>query len=131
MLDRDGARVAAHPLPAGAQLEHARWGPRPGTIALVRRRPASGRSEVVILRAAGGGFRERVLFSGPGRFGPIAWSPDGRALLLSYERADQWLFLYPREAGRLGAVAGIARQFRSGTAPPAFPRSAEWCCAGP
>ena len=130
VLDRDGARVAAHSLPPGAELEHARWGPRPGTIALVRRRPASGRSEVAILRAAGGGFRERVLFSGPGRFGPIAWSPDGRALLLSYERADQWLFLYPREAGRLGAVAGIARQFRSGTAPPAFPRSVEWCCAG-
>jgi hypothetical protein len=131
LFGRNGTRVAAHVTPPGAQLESARWGPDAGSIALVRRRPASGRSELVLLRAAGRGFRARVLFSGPGRFRPIAWAPGGRALLLPYERADQWLFLYPRQPERLGAVAGIARQFRSGTAPAAFPRSVEWCCAGP
>jgi len=72
---------------------------------------------------------ERSLFTGPGRLGAPAWSPDGRALLVPWPEADQWLFLRTRAGGRPAAVANIARQFTPGSPRPSFPRSVEWCCA--
>ena len=72
--------------------------------------------------------RERVLFAGPGRFGALAWSPDGSRLLLPWRDADQWLFLRPDGGARLTAVANIADQFGPGRARPPFPRAVQWCC---
>jgi hypothetical protein len=80
----------------------------------VVRRDAQG-SQVVV-----GG---RVLFSGPGRFGHVAWSPFGRRLLVPWPDADQWLFL---GAARPSSVAHIAAQFGGR----AFPDTVEWSVSG-
>jgi hypothetical protein len=115
-------------MPAGSVVGGAQWSPDGGEIALVRRLAAAGRSEVVLLDASHG-LRERVLFTGPGRFGAPAWSPGGERLLIGWPESDQWLFLRPRGGGRLPAVANIARQFMPGATDPPFPRSVQWCCA--
>ena len=64
-----------------------------------------------------GRARERVLFSGPGSFGRVAFSPDGRRLLVPWPEADQWLFVSPAGGGRVDAVANIGRQFARGRRP--------------
>jgi hypothetical protein len=65
----------------------------------------------------------RVLFSGPGRFGRVAWSPSGRRLLVPWPDADQWLFL---GAAHPSSVANIAAQFGGR----AFPDTVEWSVSG-
>jgi hypothetical protein len=52
----------------------------------------------------------------------VAWSPNGRRLLVPWPDADQWLFL-DADGGRVAAIGNIARQF-GGRA-----RTVEWCCA--
>ena len=97
----------------------AAWSPR-GRRDRGRARAAPGRSELVLADAARG-LGERVLFTGPGRFGAPAWSPDASRLLLPWPDADQWLFLRPAGAGRLAAVANIADQFGPGPPAPRVP----------
>jgi hypothetical protein len=64
-----------------------------------------------------------TLLSGPGVLEDLAWSPDGRWLLVSWPTADQWVFV--RANGkRIRAVANVSEQFRSRT----FPRVEGWCC---
>jgi WD40 repeat protein len=100
------------------------WSPDGRRFALVRQAGDSG--DVMLVNPGG---RSRVLFSGPGRFGPVAFSPDGRRLLVPWPEADQWLFVSPARGGHVGAVANIGRQFaRSGRRGP-FPDAVEWCCA--
>ena len=69
----------------------------------------------------------RLLYTGPGRFGRVAWSPSGRRLLVPWPEADQWLFL-STDGGRIAAVANIRRQFAAGPRRGAFPDAVEWCC---
>jgi hypothetical protein len=97
-----------------------------GRAVAVVRHDERGRGEVVLLD---GRLRERSLFTGPGRLGAPAWSPDGRSLLVPWPEADQLLFLRARAGGRLAAVANVAEQFSPGSTRPPFPRSVEWCCA--
>jgi hypothetical protein len=82
----------------------------------------------VVLADRSGRPRARPLFTGPGRFGPVAWSPTGRRLLVPWPEADQWLFLAPGR-GATTAVANIARQFGPRAGRPDFPATVEWCCA--
>jgi hypothetical protein len=73
----------------------------------------------VPLRGAG---RPRQLFQG-GVDG-LAWSRDGRRLLLAWRDADEWLLLGP--GGRVRrALHGVSDEL--GTAG-GFPRVAGWCC---
>jgi hypothetical protein len=130
LFDDGGRLLYSRPVPDGAVLQHAEWAPRGAEVAVALRSPAVGRSEVVLLDATRG-LRERVLFTGPGRFDSLAWSPAGDRLLIGWREADQWLFLRPHGDGRLTAVANIARQFMPGAASPSSPRSVQWCCAGP
>lgn len=90
---------------------------RPGRheLALVRG------GEVLALDADRLGATPRRLFRVTGRIGQIAWSPNGRWLLVTWPDADQFLFVHGR---RIRAVSGIARQFGGG----AFPRIGGWCC---
>ena len=67
--------------------------------------------------------RPRRLFMGSGYFDGVAWSPDGRWLLMSWPTADQWVFLRVEGRRRIVAVAGIARQFGG-----RFPQVVAWCC---
>jgi RNA polymerase sigma-70 factor, ECF subfamily len=97
---------------------------RPGTHELavhVRyERVGSRRSEVKLVDVDHPGHA-RLLFAGPGVFGSLAWSPNGRWLLVTWPDADQFLFVHGH---RIRAFSGIARQFGGG----AFPRIGGWCC---
>jgi Tol biopolymer transport system component len=117
LLGRSGRRLAQRRLAS----DHVAWAPRGGRVAVVRRRGARGE---VVLADPAGRARPRVLFTGPGGFGPVAWSPSGRRVLVPWPEADQWLFLDAGRGERTTAVANIARQFGR------FPRHVEWCCAG-
>jgi hypothetical protein len=76
-----------------------------GRLALLR-----GRTILVV-----SGSRVRTVFAAPGRLSGLAWSPDGKWLLTSLRRADQWVFVQAGGAHRVLGVAHIARQF-GGTA---------------
>ena len=109
---------------AAYAVEHMAVAPRSGRIAVVRAAD-SGRREVRLERTLSGG---RLLFTARGPLPGLAWSPDGRRLLVPWPDADQWIFLRPGGGGRPVAVANIARQFMPGASEPAFPDSVQWCC---
>jgi len=120
VLDRRGRVVRTVPLPGvGRELAvHPS-----GTKAAVE---VTGGGELRVLdvrldgRSAGG---RRELFQGD--VDGLAWSQDGRRLLIGWRGAGQWLLLGPGNrirplhdvSGELGQAGG-------------FPRVAGWCCAG-
>jgi WD domain, G-beta repeat len=65
---------------------------------------AHGRSIELVGRV---GSRQTV-FSAPSTLAGLAWSPDGRWLLTSLPKADQWVFVGPH---RVVAVSDIRTQF--------------------
>jgi hypothetical protein len=130
VFDRTGRLLQDRALRGAAVADDAAWAPAGDRIAIARHDPRRARSDVVLLTPGVRG-RHRLNFSGPGRFGELAWSPDGRRLLVPWPTADQWLFLRPGAAPRVAAVANIAAQFDPGAAAPAFPGIAGWCCAPP
>jgi hypothetical protein len=111
-----GRRLSTRRLPAGAVAIDAAFEPRSYRYALVLRFARADRSEVRI--------GTRRLFGGAGRFSGVAWSPDGRWLLVAWRDANQWVFLRSAGVGRLEAVSSISQQFRSRT----FPALGGWCC---
>jgi hypothetical protein len=92
---------------------------RPGThdVTVIRRRGPT--SEALV-----GG---RVVFRGTGSFEDLAWSPDGRWLLLTWPTADQWVFVRVTGPRKIVAVSNVTRQFGGGS----FPTLAGWCCSAP
>jgi hypothetical protein len=98
----------------------------PGTVG------ASTRTVVRLVDADRAG-RSRELFSGRGDFGELAWSPDGRHLLVAWRSADRWLFIN-RSTRYAIAVEGVGEQFpRPDGRPPLLLVSDRWiapCCAG-
>jgi hypothetical protein len=90
---------------------------RPGTHELARIE-SRGDTSAVVLGA-------RTLFRGAGELRGLAWSPDGRWLLMGWPAADQWV-LVRADDGRIRAVGNVSEQFRSHT----FPRVEGWCCDG-
>lgn len=123
-----GDVVRERALRAGGQAQDAAWAPKGDRIALARHDARRERSDIVLVTPARSGA-QRLLFSGPGRFGRLAWSPDGRRLLVPWPRADQWLFLQPGSAAPVTAVANIAGQFDPAAAQPRFAAIAGWCCS--
>jgi dipeptidyl aminopeptidase/acylaminoacyl peptidase len=69
--------------------------------------------------------RHRMVFSGAGLFGGLAWSPDGRWLLIDWRSADQWIFVRSTAVKRI-AVRNIGNTFDSG--PEHYATLAGWCC---
>jgi RNA polymerase sigma-70 factor (ECF subfamily) len=67
----------------------------------------------------------RLVFAGAGRIGELAWSPDGRYLLVAWEAGDQWLFFPAEDDGALVTVVGVSAQVGGGS----FPQASGWCCA--
>ncbi len=67
----------------------------------------------------------RTLFNGTGTFREVAWSPDGRWLLVSWPTVDQWVFVRASGGKRIRAVSNVSEQFRSTS----FPRVESWCCS--
>lgn len=128
VFSAEGRRIRTIALPAGARASSAAMHPSEPTLGLVRYRPVEDRSEAVAVDLASG--RARQLFAGEGRFGDLAWSPDGRWLLLAWRDADQWLFLRSDGVAEVAAVSNVASQFDpGGTTPAPFPGVSGWCCA--
>jgi hypothetical protein len=92
---------------------------RPDSRAVAVSLRRNRQSEVLLLQQG----RSRRAFAGAGAFSGLAWSPDGRWLLIGLEDAHQWVFV--GAGGRLSAVSNITEEFRSTT----FPTPAGWCCA--
>jgi hypothetical protein len=63
----------------------------------------------------------RSVFAGAG-LGQLAWSPDGRWLLVTWPAANQWVFIHVAGRPRITAVSRIVQQFGS------FPGLEGWCC---
>jgi hypothetical protein len=114
----DVARDARRTIPIrGADALAASFSPDGRTIAVLR--PA----EVLLYDALRPRAQARRLFAGAGPFSGLAWSPDGRWLLVGWPAADQWVFVrVDRKAIR--AVSNISDQFDSRS----FPRIEGWCC---
>jgi hypothetical protein len=115
------------PLPAGFSLVDAALAPERQAVAAVatRWRDSGTRSSVFVF--APGAERPRRLLSVPGSLGEVAWSPDGRRLLVAGPAANQWLFL-PVGRGEGRAVADVSRAFAPGARVASFPRIEGWCC---
>jgi len=87
------------------------------------------RSEVRLIDADQPGS-SRQLFAGSGDFGELAWSPDGRWLLVDWRTANQWLFIRRSGPPKVVAVANISQQFpRPDGGRPDLLVLDRWCCA--
>jgi hypothetical protein len=94
--------------------------------------PSGGRAAVTVADRAGtrvlavpltAGGRPRPLVTGLGRVRGIAWSPDGRRLLVASRDTDQWLLVGPGR--RVRPLSGVSGELGAGAG---FPRVAGWCC---
>jgi hypothetical protein len=114
-----GSRIGRTRLPGTAVA--AAFDPRSHDVAVLLRLPQQ--SIVQIRNADAPAAKARSVFSADGRFGTLAWSPNGRWLLAGWKSADAFMFVTPQ--GRQRLVADIARQLG------AFPTVPEagWCCA--
>jgi hypothetical protein len=98
---------------------------RPGSHQLAVAVRFAGHSQVKLVDIDHPGTA-RLLFAGPGVFGDIAWSPDGRWLLVSWPTANQWVFLH---GSHVQAVGNIREQFpRADHLGPLLELSGRWCC---
>jgi WD40 repeat protein len=115
-------------LPRRAHLLDAAISPGGGSVAvlLAAGSGARARAEVIVYDLRSGSAH--VLFRTPGRLGELAWSPDGRRLLISWPQADQWLFVPAGPRSRVKAVAGIGAAFAPGGGASRFPSVEGWCC---
>ena len=124
VLDAQGRRRFALLDPSAAPFVTAAFTPGRHGLAFVQR--AGARSDLWVVPAIGPDrSASRRVFSGQGAFTDLAWSPDGRWLLLAWREADQWLFVRSAGVRRVQAVSEIARQFRARS----FPEVGGWCCA--
>jgi len=115
--------------PAGAVVRAAAFAPRHRIVAVLleRHSTAGPRSEVLLLDPAGG--PPRRLFAVSGQLTELAWSPDGRRLLLAWPAADQWLFVPVARGPRLRAIGDVSSVFAPGKqGHVTFPRIEGWCC---
>ena len=115
------------PLPRGTSLTDAALAPERKAVAVVvtRWREHGTRSSVLVF--APDAAKPRSLLTVPGSLGEVAWSPDGRRLLVAWPGANEWLFL-PVGRSKARAVADISKAFSPGGRPASFPRVEGWCC---
>lgn len=126
ILDARGRTVRTLELPQGHVLVDAELAPTGRTVAYTDFDPASETSKLV----ADDGTRARILQSGEGKLEDLAWSPNGRWLLVGWPDANQWLFLRVPGVRKIEAVDDIRREFDPGSEGIGeFPRIVGWCCA--
>jgi dipeptidyl aminopeptidase/acylaminoacyl peptidase len=122
LFDHDGRALGSIPLERTAVA--AAFAPGSHRLAVILRGIRSDAVLFDIDRPAG---QARQIFGGGGRFEGLAWSPDGRWLLLTWPTADQWVFVRANSQ-RIAAVSAIASQFNPGSGAPVSPRLEGWCC---
>jgi WD40 repeat protein len=107
----------------GSQLLETAFRPHTHQLAVSLRFPQRSQIRIVDVDRPG---RASLLFAGPGSFGDIAWSPNGRWLLLNWPSADQWLFV---SGSQVHAVGNIAQEFpRHDKLGPMLQIAQRWCC---
>jgi len=114
----EGSRVVQGDDPSDATFDNdAAFIGRTRDVAAIRQ--AGIGSNVFRLRGGPGG----QFFSGTGVLRQLAWSPDGRWLLVTWPTANQWVFVRTNPR-RIVGVSRITQQFgRAATIQ-------GWCCAG-
>ncbi len=129
----DGGRVVRRLAFPGREVVTAAFAPQGHELAVHLRDTSGGyvgwRSTLRVLDVDRP-TQARSVFSGQGDFGELAWSPDGRWLLVTWHTADQWLFV-ERSTGRVVAVPEVSARFpRPDAGRPLLFVSDRWCCAG-
>jgi WD40 repeat protein len=126
VYDVDGKRVGTIEQPPAQQAGDAAFAPSGGALAYVTYDPDKDVSSALLRRRGG---ETRTLFTGAGRLDGIAWSPDGRWLLVGWPDADQWLFLRAPDVRRVVTVSSVSAEFDpGGIGEGGFPRVISWCC---
>jgi hypothetical protein len=105
----------------GGRPVAAAFAPRSHRFALLRRFNLDRRSGVEVIHSDQLNRRRR-LFAGAGEFGGLAWSPNGRWIILDWDSADQWLLIRSAAVRRVVAISNIARNFGPHAS------LAGWCC---
>jgi DNA-binding beta-propeller fold protein YncE len=132
LFTASGALARTINLPVGTRARAAAIDPNGRALAVAVGQATAGRlpHSRVDLIPLGRSARPRVVVSDPGSFTGLAFSPDGRWLLVAWRDADQWLFV-PLAGGKVRAVGHVSQQFAPGASGlEAFPRLDGWCCAG-
>jgi hypothetical protein len=125
VYDPAGRLIANIALAAGAPARFGALSPDGHALALVR----GGAGDAVLYQVASRKPSPTTVFSGAS-LGSLAWSPNGRWLLITWPAADQWIFVRTTvgRGRRLLAVSRIAEQFAPGRRPRGYPRLDGWCC---
>jgi hypothetical protein len=124
-----GNGVLLRTIPIGSGPAAVAFKPNSRTFALAQRLDAS-RSEVVLLPAARrGGALAQSIFRGVGAFGQLAWSPNGRWLLVPWPSADQLVFVRLGRPPRVVTESEITRYFSPDAPGGVFPTISGWCCS--
>ncbi|MGZ4280138.1 MAG: WD40 repeat domain-containing protein [Solirubrobacteraceae bacterium] len=119
VLDVTGKRSWRVRLPRGTRVGAAAWAPRGNRIALALR----GATATSVYVTPAPLVPQRPVFTTTGTLRSLAWSPDGRRLLVRWADADQWLLLSPTASNApITAIGAISRRFG---APPTVQG---WCC---
>lgn len=111
----DGTLARVLPAPAGFFVVDGAFAPD-RRVAWLAVHPNRNESRIFV-------GRKRLFGAGPGWFGSLRWSPDGRRLAFAWPEADQLVFLGVPRGSKIKAVANASRHF--GRAP----RITGWCCA--
>jgi hypothetical protein len=119
VYDRRGRPLLTKRLPGAEALALHPSGLR-AAVAVAGR----GGASVLTVRLAPAG-RPRPVVAGLGQVDGLAWSPDGRRLLVASRDTDQWLLVGPRRHVR--PLSGVSGELGAGAG---FPRLAGWCCPG-
>jgi DNA-binding beta-propeller fold protein YncE len=127
--DQRGRPLASVSEPSGSPILDAALSPDGREVGLVRGGTAD--DVVIAALAAHPAAKQRRVLSGAG-LRQLAWSPDGRWLLVSWPAADQLVFVRVAGRPRIAAASRIARQFATRASARvevgAFPRLEGWCC---
>jgi Tol biopolymer transport system component len=119
VLDVTGKRSWRVRLPQGTRVGAAAWAPRGNRIALALR----GATATSVYVTPAPLVPRQPVFTTTGTLRSLAWSPNGRRLLVRWADADQWLLLSPSVANApITAIGSISRRFG---APPTVQG---WCC---
>jgi WD40 repeat protein len=118
----DGRLLSAETALGQGPIADGALSPDGRTLALVTGRPGSA---VVIYSVIGQHPVARRVLAGKG-LAQVAWSPDGRWLLISWPAANQWVFVRVVGPPQVAAVSRIVQQFSGGRE--RFPRLDGWCC---
>jgi hypothetical protein len=127
--DQHGRPLASVSAPPGSPILEAALSPDGREVGLVRGGTAD--DVVIAALAAHPVAKQRRVLSGAG-LRQLAWSPDGRWLLVSWPAADQLVFVRVAGRPRIAAASRIARQFAARASARAtagaFPSLEGWCC---